>query len=76
LAKTEIGLRPIRLLGITLSNLIPAGAVGQMTLFGDGPNREKDCRLYKAIDTISDRYGNGSIVPATLVEKKEDGKKP
>jgi len=72
LAKTEIGLRPIRLLGITLSNLIPAGAVGQMTLFGDGPNREKDCRLYKAIDTISDRYGNGSIVPATLVEKRKE----
>jgi DNA polymerase-4 len=72
LAKTEITLRPIRLLGITLSNLAPAGAVGQMTLFGDDQNREKDCRLYKAIDTISDRYGNGSIVPATLVEKREE----
>jgi len=72
LAKTEIGLRPIRLLGITLSNLIPAGAVGQMGLFSDGQNREKDCRLYKAIDTISDRYGNGSIVPATLVEKRKE----
>ena len=72
LEKTEITLRPIRLLGITLSNLAPAGAVGQMTLFGNSRNKEKDCRLYRAIDTISDRYGNGSIVPATLVEKMEN----
>lgn len=72
LEKTEITLRPIRLLGITLSNLAPAGSVGQMTLFGNGRSKEKDCRLYKAIDTISDLYGCGSIVPATLVEKMEN----
>ena len=72
LAKTEITLRPIRLLGITLSNLHPAGTVGQMTLFGESRAKMKDCSLYKAIDAISDRYGNGSIVPATLVEKMEN----
>lgn len=72
LEKTEITLRPIRLLGITVSNLAPAGSVGQMTLFGNGRSKEKDCRLYKAIDTISDLYGCGSIVPATLVEKMEN----
>lgn len=70
LAKTEIGLRPIRLLGISLANLCPAGASGQLTLFGESRTRRKDCRLYKAIDTISDRYGLGSIVPATLVGKR------
>jgi DNA polymerase-4 len=73
LAKTEIGLRPIRLLGISLANLAPAGACGQLTLFGENRPREKECRLYQAIDTISDRYGNGSIVPATLVEEREEG---
>ncbi len=76
LAKTEVGLRPIRLLGISLANLSPAGAGGQLALFGESRTRVKDCRLYEAIDTISDRYGSGSIVPATLVEKREDGKKP
>ncbi len=76
LAKTEITLRPIRLLGITLSNLIPTEAPGQLALFGQSQTKAKDHRLYKAIDTISDRYGNGSIVPATLVEKREDGEKP
>ncbi|MFA6497979.1 MAG: DNA polymerase IV [Desulfurivibrionaceae bacterium] len=76
LAKTEIGLRPIRLLGISLANLSPAEASGQLALFGAGLNRAKDCRLYRAIDTISDRYGSGSIVPATLVERREEEKKP
>ncbi|HCC53773.1 MAG TPA: DNA polymerase IV [Desulfobulbaceae bacterium] len=69
LTKTEIGLLPIRLLGISLANLIPTKASGQLTLFSQDPNRIKNCRLYKAIDTISARYGSGSIVPATLVEK-------
>ena len=76
LAKTEIGLRPIRLLGISLSNLTPTEASGQLALFGQSQTKAKDCRLYKAIDAISDRYGCGSIVPATLVEKREEGEKP
>jgi len=72
LAKTEIGLRPIRLLGISLSNLIPTETPGQLALFGQSQTKAKDCRLYRAIDTISDRYGSGSIVPAALVERKEE----
>jgi len=72
LAKTEIGLRPIRLLGITLANLIPTETPGQLALFGQSQTKAKDCRLYKAIDAISDRYGCGSIVPAALVEKREE----
>lgn len=72
LTKTEIGLRPIRLLGISLSNLLPAETSGQLSLFGESRGKKKECLLYKAIDTISDRYGSGSIVPATLVERKEE----
>ena len=75
LAKTEITLRPIRLLGISLANLVPAEASGQLALFGESQTRRKDCRLYKAIDAISDRYGSKSIVPATLVEGKKGEKK-
>lgn len=70
LAKTEIGLRPIRLLGISLANLIPTQASGQLTLFGQEQNKMRNCRLYKAIDTISAKYGGGSIMPATLVKKR------
>lgn len=75
LAKTEIGLRPIRLLGISLANLGPAETSGQLALFGESRTRRKDCRLYKAIDAISDRYGSKSIVPATLVEGRKGEKK-
>lgn len=75
LAKTEITLRPIRLLGISLANLVPAEASGQLALFGESRARRKDCLLYKAIDAISDRYGSTSIVPATLVEGKKGEKK-
>ena len=72
LAKTEIGLRPIRLLGVSLANLSPAGSGGQLALFGESRAKAKDCRLYKAIDAISDRHGKGSIIPAALVEKREE----
>ncbi|MFA7383945.1 MAG: DNA polymerase IV [Desulfurivibrionaceae bacterium] len=71
LTKTEITLRPIRLLGISLANLSPATASGQLALFSQSRDRGKDHRLYQAIDAISDRYGRGSIVPASLVEKEE-----
>ena len=46
LTKTEVGPRPLRLLGISLANLIPAEASGQLTLFGESRTKEKNCRLY------------------------------
>lgn len=72
LAKTEVGIRPIRLLGISLANLIPTKASGQLPLFAQGLDKTKDRLLYEAIDTISNRYGCGAIIPATLVEKRKE----
>jgi len=71
LDKTEIPVRPIRLLGISLANLSPAEAAGQLDLFAQNRNKGKERRLYQAIDAISDRYGKNSIVPASLVNKEE-----
>ena len=68
LAKTEITLRPIRLLGISLSNLIPAEASGQLSLFDDNRARHRKDSLYRALDAINDRYGKDAILPATLVD--------
>jgi DNA polymerase-4 len=68
LAKTEITLRPIRLLGISLANLIPAEASGQLSLFDDNRARRRNDRLYRALDAINDRYGKDAILPATLVD--------
>jgi len=71
LDKTEIPVRPIRLLGISLANLSPAETAGQLDLFTRNRNKGKERRLYQAIDAISDRYGKNSIVPASLVNKEE-----
>lgn len=49
--------RPVRLIGITLSNLSSDRAV-QLDLFG---KREKEQRLAEAIDTIRNRFGSTSI---------------
>lgn len=66
LAKTEAGTRPVRLLGLSLSGLCPAGK-GQPDLFGSQQTREKNRDLCRAMDTISDRYGTNSLVPARLL---------
>lgn len=71
LAKTEAGCRPVRLLGISLSALTPAGR-SQMDLFGKHRTREKNRDLCQAMDTISLRFGTGSIVPARLLAKEEE----
>jgi DNA polymerase-4 len=71
LAKTEIGLRPIRLLGISLANLIPAETSGQLSLFGDSRARHRNDCLYRALDAINNRYGNDAIVPARLMDEGE-----
>ncbi|MHB8151193.1 MAG: DNA polymerase IV, partial [Desulfobulbia bacterium] len=68
LAKTEITLRPIRLLGISLANLSPAEASGQLSLFDDNRARRRKDSLYRALDAINDRYGKDAILPATLVD--------
>jgi len=65
LAKTETGSKAIRLLGISLSSLGP-GEKGQLSLFGE-QKRGKKRELCRAVDTISDRFGAGSLVPGRLL---------
>jgi DNA polymerase-4 len=52
--------RPIRLLGVRLSHLIPFTL--QMSLFEDQPRKLK---LYQAMDGLKDRYGSRSLTKAT-----------
>ncbi|MFM7671567.1 MAG: DNA polymerase IV [Bacteroidota bacterium] len=52
--------RPIRLLGVRFSHLIPFTM--QMSLFEDQPRKLK---LYQAVDGLKDRYGTGSLTKAT-----------
>lgn len=52
--------RPIRLLGVRFSHLIPFTL--QMSLFEDQPRKLK---LYQAVDGLKDRYGSQSLTKAT-----------
>jgi DNA polymerase-4 len=67
LGKTEVGRRPVRLFGISLSQLSDADETKQLALFA-AAEPDKRRRLNKALDTISEKFGDEAIVPGTLLE--------
>lgn len=67
LQKTEAGRKPLRLAGISVSNLCASGSIRQPDLFGKARRREKSQGLNEAIDRINRKFGKGTINPATLV---------
>ncbi|MEW6427837.1 MAG: DNA polymerase IV [Thermodesulfobacteriota bacterium] len=76
LERTEAGTVPVRLLGISVSNLLAAGQTGQLRLFAERSECGSDRReLNRALDAIAGKYGSAAIVPAALLEEegKEEG---
>ena len=89
LLDTEAGARPVRLLGISVSKLVPAAGapkmdrMEQLGLFGrartgaPGPPKpvdpEKKEKLNRAVDRIREKYGPGGIVPGALPQGKRRG---
>ena len=71
LKKTEVGKRPVRLLGISLSQLSFVDAAGQLSLFNDDQSSQKRKELNMAMDAIVDKHGEKSVRPATLISHKE-----
>ena len=67
LGKTEVGKRPVRLLGISLSQLSDSDETKQLALFTEA-DPDKRRRLNRALDTISEKFGDEAIVPGTLLE--------
>jgi DNA polymerase IV len=68
LGRTEAGSRAVRLLGISVSQLQKRGT-GQQELFGKG-QREHRQALDKALDRLADRFGEGRVLPASLLSKR------
>jgi DNA polymerase IV len=66
LDKTEIGRKPIRLLGIYLSQLAKPGE-GQLWLFSTATGTDKARNLNRALDAIQDKFGEKAIKPGTLL---------
>lgn len=54
----------IRLLGVSVSALVNARRLQQLSFFDD---REKISRVTRAVDTIRDKYGDGVVVKARLL---------
>ncbi len=69
LGKTEVGRRPVRLLGISLSHLQFQGMEGQMSLFHENGKSIKRKDLNRALDSLQERFGEKSIRPGTLLSE-------
>jgi len=69
LEKTGVGKRPVRLLGISLSNLADSDAGRQLSLFSQEEASEKRKELNKTADSIFEKFGNKGIRPGSLIDK-------
>jgi len=69
--KTDAGRKPVRLAGISVSNLSEPGGAYQPDLLGKTKQREKNRELNEAVDRINLKYGRKAINPAALVDKKD-----
>jgi DNA polymerase-4 len=68
LDKTEVGKRPVRLLGVSLSQLELPSQERQLSLFSLTPEPQKRKSLNQALDRISEKFGKEAIMPGTLLE--------
>jgi DNA polymerase-4 len=69
LEKTAVGRRPVRLLGISVSNLADIEAGRQLTLFKPHESIEKRKNLNKILDSIFEKFGDKGVSPGSLFDK-------
>jgi DNA polymerase IV len=67
LKKTEVTKKPIRLLGISLSQLSFLGIGTQLSLFDQDQSSQKRQRLNTVLDSLYEKFGDKSVVPGTLL---------
>jgi len=68
LEKTEVTKKPIRLLGISLSQLSFLGTGIQLSLFDQDQSSQKRQRLNTVLDSLYERFGDESVLPGTLLK--------
>jgi len=69
LAQTLAGRKPLRLMGITATNLLDSGQARPASLFaGDGDKAAKRRKINQAVDQINETFGKQTILPATLLD--------
>ena len=73
--RIALGGRGVRLLGVGVSNLEPAGPADQPALFPD-PDREREARSALVEDAVRRRFGENAITRATLLRRGTDEEPP
>jgi len=68
LEKTQVTIKPIRLLGISLSHLNFLGTGTQLSLFDQDVSSQKRQRLNTALDSLYEKFGDQSVLPGTLLD--------
>ena len=68
LKKTEAAKKPIRLLGVSLSQLSFLASGTQLSLFDQDRSSQKRKRMNIVLDSLYEKYGDKSIVPGTLLK--------
>ena len=68
LKKTEVTKRPIRLLGVSLSQLRLLGSGTQLSLFDQDRSSRKRQRMNVVLDSLHEKYGGNSVVSGTLLK--------
>ena len=71
LRQTEAGRRPVRLLGISLSNLVQSDAPHQTDLFGASRQKARREQLNRAVDDVNRKFGCQALNPAALTRKRK-----
>jgi DNA polymerase-4 len=69
LEKTAVGKKPLRLLGISLSNLADIGSGRQLSFFNGNGSNEKRKQLNKTLDSIVEKFGGKGVRPGSLIDK-------
>ena len=69
LEKTAVGRRPVRLLGISLSNLTDIDSGRQLSLFDNYETDERRKDLNRTLDSIVDKFGGKGIRPGSLIDE-------
>jgi len=69
LKKTEVGKKPVRLLGISLSQLKGFSSGEQLSLFHQDMESQKRRDLNTALDSLHKKFGEKSVIPGTLIKK-------
>jgi DNA polymerase IV len=60
-----LGTRPLRLVGVRLTGLVPAASAATQLALGERPESWREAE--RAMDRIASRFGDGTVRPAALV---------